>query len=58
MNHHRAAEQRIGLACKIAPCYSCSPGIAAVAVAGSVSRGRADDCSDLEFRYEWVGRSQ
>jgi hypothetical protein len=49
-----ASRGRLALAHKIAPAYVADPRVCAVAVTGSVSRGRADRYSDIELGVFWA----
>ena len=51
---NEASEQRRALAAQIASHYADSPKVAAVALAGSVARGWADEHSDIELDVYWA----
>ena len=51
---NEASAGRFALAQQLAPHYSASPKVAAVAVAGSVARGDADRFSDIDLAVFWV----
>jgi len=48
-----ASAWRLGVARQIAPAYAAMPNVVAIEVGGSVSRGCADDLSDLELGVFW-----
>lgn len=50
---NRASAWRLDLAKQIAPVYAANPSVRAIAVAGSVARGWADDFSDVELDVFW-----
>ncbi|MFQ5420350.1 MAG: hypothetical protein ACE5EY_08300 [Anaerolineae bacterium] len=50
---NKETQKRIALARQIAPGYIENPKVAAVVIAGSVSRGWADSYSDIELDVYW-----
>ncbi len=53
MNSPDAVEYRRAIAQRAAERYATNPAVAAVLLAGSVARGLADDCSDIELDVYW-----
>src|SRR5689334_14038413 len=51
MNEH--SQQRIDIACKLAPIYAAIPAVKAVVLIGGVARGRGDQYSDIDIATFW-----
>jgi hypothetical protein len=53
MNNQSEINKRRALAEIVAPAYAANPKVAGVLLAGSVARGIADQCSDIEIDIYW-----